>query len=102
MSTLLERGAELHAGTDVTDTCPLCGTETDWWLPVDGRDEIGLDCTECDFVLDPVDLDGEREPPTILCSMCGEPLDRLGGERRRSTGYRCEPCGRTVGQNDTA
>lgn len=96
MSTLLERGAELHAGTDVTDACPLCGTANDWWLPINGRGKIGLECTSCAFKLDPADLDGARDPPTILCSSCGLALER------HDHGFRCGPCGRTVGQSDTA
>lgn len=35
-------------------------------------------------------------PPAILCSRCGEPLEKLDRGDRRRHGFQCRPCGRTV------
>jgi hypothetical protein len=69
--------------------CPACGLEQGWWDTSTGRTCLDSDCSY--RLGNPVPA-----PPIILCSHCGQPLKRLGGDRRRAIGFRCEPCGRTV------
>jgi hypothetical protein len=95
VSTVLDRLGELKAGERVWADCPKCGTSLPWWIPgnpmlieadSDYRDDLGLQCDrdDCGYTV-------SLGPPTILCSVCGGPLEL------REAGYSCEPCGRTVG-----
>ena len=62
--------------------CPDCNSASlipsahEWW--------ICAGCNETQVV------DNLPLPPAILCSGCGEPLDRYVGY------FSCNPCGRTV------
>lgn len=67
------------------ETVWCCGKS--WTIPARSR---RWKCPTCGLEL------LRSTPPTILCSHCGVPMDKLGGERRQPLGYRCQPCGRTV------
>lgn len=66
--------------------CPWCHRHQRWWMPGGDRNNFGLVCFdgECGFR-----LDLPPGPPAILCSRCGNQLQRDGGC------YRCR-CGREV------
>lgn len=99
MKTLLEQMVRLKPGTRIAEArCPKCDQGQEWWVPGDPelmkdngyQDNLGLTCgiVGCGFVLNfqPVLLG----PPDILCSRCGQALDRV------HDGFHCMPCGRTV------
>lgn len=88
MSTVLDRLEELRAGVALDADCPRCNVVTRWWMISVPRDEDGLACPACDFVLDL--LAPPPAPPIIMCSQCGGDLALAGA------GYWCEPCDRTV------
>lgn len=78
-------GDNEHMSKYRTVVCPQCRER---WSIYSGKgtwrcDDCGLD--------HPVDA-----PPTILCSRCGEPLDKMVGLYPPSSFYRCLPCGRSL------
>ena len=88
MSGLLERIDELWTGKRVVADCPRCGRGMDWWISDRGDWGITCDDRDCDFA---INLDAH--PPSILCSVCGDILQKSGNG---DTVFRCQGCGRTV------
>jgi hypothetical protein len=95
VSTVLDRIAALRAGDTVDAECPRCRESQVWWGPnsetaqsVPAEDvPRGLKCYsgECGCIVELY-----ADPPAILCSSCGDALERAGN------GYRCGPCRREV------
>jgi hypothetical protein len=86
LQALLKEKARVEA------RCPWCGQNQDWWMSRAAvGNKRGLFCfdVECGFR-----LDLPPGPPAILCSHCGEPLQRDDGC------YRCK-CGREVRPPET-
>lgn len=91
MSSILAHVDELRAGHKVDAECPSCGLLQCWWDDLQGRTCASDRSGQCGHI-----LNLNAGPPTILCSRCGEPLDRMIGLDPPSRFFRCEPCGRDV------
>jgi hypothetical protein len=89
VSGLLERIDEVRAGETIVADCPACGYETGWWAAKPGLDStLGVRCTQCDF-----NLNLDIMPPDIMCSVCGDVLQKSGNA---VIVFRCQGCDRTV------
>lgn len=79
--SLYEKARSLNKFDGIEAPCPQCGEVRRWW-----NTRIGRLCgaSGCDFKL------GRQPPPDILCSSCGEPLERA------DTRFHCQPCGRVL------
>lgn len=68
------------------ERCPRCNDQMEPWANVMKYDEhlgrAAMICNDCAGL--------PREPPAILCSACGAPLDQ------RPDHFSCKPCGRRV------